>query len=430
MNNGNVPKNSRDRLLSILCIVAIIFTVTFILVNRTALSLFGANIVSVLNPVIIGFIIAYLCNPIYNWLRKKALSKISKAKMKKTLAIILTYVILLVIVSGLLLIIIPQVIYALKDLVSKMDGYINSALSFVKNILKNSRLFSDDTTIFDFVDVNKIMTNLETFLDTSGDVLKQVGNFVINYGGNIVGGVKDLFLGLFISIYVLIFKGRIAEWFKRVIRVMLSRERYDGFMQRVAHANGKFGNYIIGALTDSLIVAIEGFVIFAMFGIPYAPLIAVIVGITNIIPILGPFLGAIPSLFIILIVEPGKAILFLILIIIIQQIDGNIVAPFILGSSLGLSSFGIIIAITVMGGLWGILGMFIGVPLFAFFADLIEEAVNTKLRKIDDPEFPPSEPRLEAKNSSPIIGFMKKVFKRICNYFNNIFKTKIKKNKK
>ncbi len=430
MNNGNVPKNNRDRALSLLCIVAIIFTVVFILVNRKTLSLWGASIVSVLNPVIIGFIIAYLCNPIYNWLRNKALSKISQAKLKKALAIILTYIILLVIVSGLLLIIIPQVIYALKDLVSKMDGYISSALSFVNNIFKNSKFFSDDTTIFDFIDVNKILTNLETFLDTSGDILKQVGNFVINYGGNIVGGVTDVFLGLFISIYVLIFKGRIATWFKRIIRAVLSREKYDNFLYRVGHANGKFGNYIIGALTDSLIVAVEGFIIFALFGIPYAPLIAVIVGITNLIPILGPFLGAIPSLFIILIVEPSKAILFLILIIIIQQIDGNIVAPFILGSSLGLSSFGIIIAITVMGGLWGILGMFIGVPLFAFFADLIEEAVNTKLKAIDDPDFPPSEPKPEEKNVSPIITFVKKTSKKIYEYFKNLKKSNLNNKKK
>ena len=133
-----------------------------------------------------------------------------------------------------------------------------------------------------------------------------------------------------------------------------------------------------------------------------------IVGITNIIPILGPFLGAVPSAFIIFIVDPGKVILFIILIIIIQQIDGNIVAPFILGSSLGLSSFGIIVAITVMGGLWGIPGMFIGVPFFAFIADMIEEAVNSRLKQIGDPEFPPTEEKVDTKAPSPIITFVKK----------------------
>ena len=408
MNNEKTPKSEKEKLLGILCVFGAIFLVLFAIVNIGTISVWFSWIVSVLNPVIIGFIIAYLCNPINKWLYNKALSKVKRAKLKKSLSIALTYVIVLLVVLGLLLIIVPQFVIALKDLVAKLDGYINTAIKWANNLIQNSELFAEDTNVLDFIDAEKITENFETFLESSGDLLKNVGNFVVNYGTNIVGGVTDVFLGLFISIYVLIFKKRIGEWCKRLVRVFMSREKYNTFIRRVDHANGKFGNYLIGAITDSIIVAVEGFIIFSLFNIPYAPLVAVIVGITNIIPILGPFLGAIPSAFIIFIVDPGKVILFVILIIIMQQIDGNIVAPFILGSSLGLSSFGIIIAITVMGGLWGIPGMFIGVPLFAFIADIIEESVNAKLKLIDDPEFPPREPRDDLKTPSPILSFLKK----------------------
>ena len=408
MNNEKKPQSERDRLLGILCILGAVFIVLFVVVNMSPISAWFSWLSAVLNPVIIGFIIAYLCNPINNWLYNKVLSKVKRAKMKKGLSIVLTYAIVLAIVFGLLLIIVPQFVFAVKDLVSKLDSYVNTAIAWANNLIQNSELFAEDTNLFDFIDVDRFTENLETFIETSGDILKNIGNFIVNYGTNIVGGITDLFLGLFISVYVLIFKKRICEWCKRLVRVFLSRERYDSFIRRVGHANGKFGNYIIGAITDSIIVAVEGFIIFSLCGIPYAPLVAVIVGITNIIPILGPFLGAVPSAFIIFIVDPGKVILFIILIIIIQQIDGNIVAPFILGSSLGLSSFGIIVAITVMGGLWGIPGMFIGVPFFAFIADIIEEAVNSRLKQIGDPEFPPTEEKVDTKAPSPIITFVKK----------------------
>ncbi len=408
MNNENNKSNNKNNYLKILCILAAVFVALFALVNFGTFAIIFAVIISVLNPVLIGFIIAYLCNPIYKALRNKALKRIKRQKLKKVLSIVLTYLIVLAVVSGILLIIIPQFIYAFKDLVAKTDGYISAAVAWANNLISNSELFAENTDIFDFIDTEKILANLKTFFDASGDILKKVGDWAINYGTNIVGGITNVLLGLFISIYVLVFKEKMGLWFKRLFRAFLSREKYDSFIYRVDHVNGKFGNYIIGALTDSIIVAVEGFIIFTLFGIPYAPLVAVIIGITNIIPILGPFLGAIPSAFIIFIVDPKKVILFVILIIIIQQIDGNIIAPFILGSSLGLSSFGIIIAVTVMGSLWGVPGMFIGVPLFAYVADVIEETVNNKLRAIGDPEFPPNDKQNDIKAPSPIVSFVKK----------------------
>ncbi len=430
MNNERKQKSERDQLITIVTIFAAIFLLLFTVVNFDTFSGYLSSIISVLNPVIIGFIIAYICNPIYKWLFSKALSKVKRVKLKKTLSLILTYVIVLGVVTGLLLIIVPQVMDAINDFASKIEGYIKTAVSWVNNIIRSSGLFeSEDGNAFELIDQNEIIKKLTEFIENSGSILQKVSNIIIDYGGDLVVGITDVFLGLFISIYVLIFKSNIARWLKRLLRTLMSRERYDQFIHRTNHANGKFGNYLIGALTDSIIVAVEGLIIFSLFGIPYAPLVAVIVGITNIIPILGPFLGAIPSAFIIFIVDPGKVLLFVILIIVIQQIDGNIVAPLILGSSLGLNSLGIIIAITVMGGLWGIPGMFIGVPLFAFIADMIDESVNARLREIDDPEFLPDDKTEEKiSNGSPVFSFIKKYFAKGIKAIKSAAQSAIKNN--
>ena len=284
-------------------------------------------------------------------------------------------------------------------------------------------LDGDVSKLFD-VKLNEIAEQLIGIVKTSGSFMKKAGELIINYGTSIIISVKDIFFGLLISVYVLAFKTRIAVWCRRLLRAFTKRETYDAVIHRVDHASNKFGSYIIGAITDSMIVTVETLIVFSIFGIPYAPLIAVIVGITNVIPILGPFIGAIPSAFIILITDPGKLLLFIILVIIIQQIDGNIVAPLVLGSSMGLSSFGILVAITVMGGLWGIPGMFIGVPLFAFFADIIDETVNSRLKAIEDPEFKPNTNSYQKQREpSPLIKFFKATVSKI----KGLFKTKSKK---
>lgn len=410
MDNEKMPKNEKGKLIRAFYIFGAIFLVLFSIVNYDKLSDVIKSITAVLKPVFIGFIIAYLCNPVYKFIYNKIFSRMQSPKPKKFLSILLAYLIILGILALLLVIIAPQVFEAYNDLISKFDGYISTAVNWASDFIRNSNIFSGNySDVFDFLDANDIIANITDLIKNSGNVVKNVGSLIFNYAESIVISVKDIFIGLLISIYVLIFKSNIARYCKRLFRSFMSRDKYDIFMHRVNHANNKFGNYIIGAITDAILVGIESLIIFSIFGIPYAPLIAVLVGITNVIPILGPFLGAVPSAFIIFIADPSKVIPFILLIIIIQQIDGNIVAPMILGTSLGLNSLGIIIAITIMGGLWGIPGMFIGVPLFAFFADLIDESVNGKLRAINDPDFPPIQEQKEIEtNSSPIIAFIKK----------------------
>lgn len=424
MNDGKTPRSEKSKLILTVSVFSAIFILLYTIVNMGEISGLLSKIVTILNPVIIGFIIAYLCNPIYNLLYKKAFAKIRNYKFRKVISIILTYLAIFAIIALLFVIILPQFIAAIEDLISKADRYISTTVVWVTEFIEKTDLLNGDfSKLFD-IKLNEVADQLVGIVEKSGSLMKKVGEFIINYGTSIIVSVKDVFFGLLISVYVLAFKNRISVWCKRLLRAFTQRKTYDSFMYRVNHANKKFGSYIIGAITDSMIVTVESLIIFSIFGIPYAPLIAVIVGITNVIPILGPFIGAIPSAFIILITEPSKLLLFIILIVVIQQIDGNIVAPLVLGSSMGLSSFGILLAITIMGGLWGIPGMFIGVPLFAFFADIIDESVNARLRKLDDPEFKPTEgTENDKKSPSPLMQFFKNIFLKIKNLFR-------KKNKK
>lgn len=400
MNQNKPPKTEKQKLFTAFCTFGTIFLILFCISNQSSLMQWVGKWISILNPVIIGFIIAYLCNPIYRKIREKAPARIKRPHLRKALALILTYLIVITFVGVLIVIIVPQVVSSYKDLESKFETYLNAAIAWANNFVLNSPLFDGQyTDIFDFLDANNVAQHITDFIAGSGALMQTAVTYVFKYGSNFILGLKDFFVGVFISIYVLLFKEHLSNITKRFIRSVTSRERYDSILRRASHTNGKIGGYIIGAITDSIIVAIEGLIIFSIFGIPYAPLIAIIVGVTNIIPIFGPFLGAFPSAFIIFIANPSKVILFIILIIVIQQIDGNIVAPYILGSKTGLTSLGIIIAITVTGGYFGILGMFIGVPLFAVIYDVINEGTNARLKEIDDPEFPPEEDTEEKKKT-------------------------------
>ena len=198
-------------------------------------------------------------------------------------------------------------------------------------------------------------------------------------------GLKNAFLAFFISLYMLISKERLSAQFRKFSVAVLGvngRKRLYRYI-RIVHRN--FGGYFSGVLVDAIIIMIISFICFLIFNIPYAPLIAVIIGTTNIIPIFGPFLGAIPSFIIIFIQNPTKALIFAILSLIIQQIDGNIIAPKVLGNSTNISSLGVIIAITVMGDYFGIIGMIIGVPIFAAGIAIGKEFIEHRLRIADMP---------------------------------------------
>ena len=203
----------------------------------------------------------------------------------------------------------------------------------------------------------------------------------MNYASSIAVGVKNALFGIFISIYILSSKERLTAQIKKILTAIFPGKRYSGFIEWVRFTNNTFGNYIKAQLLDALLVAVECAILFSITGMPYSVLLAFIIGVTNIIPVFGPFIGGIPAGFIVFISAPNKLLLFIILLVLIQQIDGNFVLPKLVGTTTGMSSLGVLCAITIMGGYFGIAGMILGVPFFVVLGEIIRRLVNMRLEK-------------------------------------------------
>ena len=205
--------------------------------------------------------------------------------------------------------------------------------------------------------------------------------YAIEYGMGLVVGLKNVLFAIFISIYVLASKERLKAQANKAATAVFSGKEKRRFYRYVRLCKRTFGGFFIGKLIDSLIIGLLTLVLMLIFRMPVPLLIATIVGITNIVPVFGPFIGAIPSFLLIFIVSPSKALIFLILIVLIQQLDGNVIGPKILGNTTGISTLGVVISIIVMGDFFGIVGMIIGVPVFALFIAVGKEMMEYRLRK-------------------------------------------------
>lgn len=350
-------------------------------------------IVAVFNPIFLGIIIAYLCNPLLRFFEgrvfvfpKKDPQNRKKRRLCRTLSLICTYLVIFLVVFLFLQLLVPQIANSYNDLISRFSSYISSAISFVDGLIRDFPLFSDEyETITDLIDVNEVMQKARDFITNSGNLLTDVANYLLTYSVNFVSGAKNALLALIISVYLLAAKERIQAQSKKICTAILPDKHIKSIFDFAKYSDRTFGGFIVGKLLDSLIIGILSFIVFAIFKMPYYPLIAVIVGVTNVIPFFGPFIGAIPSAFIIFIADPPKTIWFIILILLIQQLDGNVIGPKILGESTGLSSLGVIVSITIMSGLFGIAGMFFGVPLFAILCALGKKFIESRLQSRDLP---------------------------------------------
>jgi predicted PurR-regulated permease PerM len=206
-------------------------------------------------------------------------------------------------------------------------------------------------------------------------VAVQFANGVIS----VLSVLYNLFIGIIVAIYILASKNTFLAQAKKLAYGLFKKDHADVIIHYVKISNGMFSGFIVGKIVDSTIVGILCFLLMSMMGLPYAMLISVIIGVTNIIPVFGPYIGVVPSAFLILLVDPMQALSFIIMIIILQQLDGNIIGPAILGESTGLSAFWVLFSILLFGGLWGIVGMIIGVPLFAVIYRIISDFINWKL---------------------------------------------------
>ena len=353
-------------------------------------------VIDVLKPIIYGLCIAYLLIPIMNYLEKsivsivlriadyrhKTLNRFRLNRFARAGSIFLTLLLAVLFIIALFSLIIPQIAESITSLFESSPVYIANLQRWLSDVLNdNPDLLKNVESVF-----AKFSEYLENWM--KNDLIPQINDLVKGVTSGVFGALntlKNLLIGITVSVYVMISKDLFSAQAKRFSYALLQPEKANSLIATVRQTHKIFGGFISGKLLDSLIIGILCFIVMSIFNWPYAVLVSVIVGVTNVIPFFGPFIGAIPSAFLILLVDPMTCLYFVIFVFILQQFDGNILGPKILGDSTGLSSFWVIFAILIGGGLFGFIGMLIGVPTFAVIYTLVRSAIEKKLKEKELP---------------------------------------------
>ncbi|MBQ4150288.1 MAG: AI-2E family transporter [Clostridia bacterium] len=362
--------------ITILLAVALAFAILF----PATLWNFFADLLSAISPVFFGFIFAYLLHPVCNFYEYKAFKN---SKMKKrhlrVLSVSCTVVSFLAVIALFVVIMIPQLVSSYISLQSMVEEnviiIVDKTTEAVEDLRQNYGIFD---AIFSGEGVSG---TLESGIGKMFGFVGDFANVVIEYSSKIVVALGKAVVSFIFAIYFLIEKEQILNALSKISNSFFSAKFNKSAKKWIGFTDDVFSSFISGKIINSLIITVVNFVVFGLFGIPYYPLVALVCGITDMIPYFGPFIGAIPCAFIILIADPIKVIWFAALVLVIQQLDGNILSPKILGEKVGVDSLLIIIAITVSGGLFGIIGMFIGVPIFTVAHRAVTELLSAKLKK-------------------------------------------------
>ena len=376
------------------CVVLVFYDTFF--QSRVLLDFFD-KLMSVLSPVIYGLAFSYLLAPIVDFFGRyiERGFPAARASVVRGLSILLAWLCTIAMVYLMFSILVPELVESVKTLAANFESYYKTVYNWVTALVENETLFSDEVLS------DQVLSALNDYYDKlvkwiTDTVIPQAQVAIVAVTGGIWSVIiflKNLLIGMMISVYLLARKEGFARQSKKLLYAILPELPYRRTLRAVAEADRIFSGFVRGKLLDSLIIGIICFICCSIFKFPYTPIISVFVGVTNIIPIFGPFLGAIPSAFLILLVNPRQCLYFILFIIALQQFDGNILGPKILGKSTGISSFWVIVAIVVGGGFGGVLGMFLGVPIFACISSLVNWFTNRSLTKkgvTDDAMFAPA----------------------------------------
>lgn len=372
-----------------LVIVACIL-VYFAMLRIEAISNTFSKILDILKPVLYGCLIAYFLNPIVRKvdqylvpaLEKNMKNKEKAKNLSRSIGVAAAVVVMIAVVTALINMMIPELINSIRNLIFTLPSQINQLVKQVNNIKL------DDSAMTSMLKnaMNEASTSLQNWIRT--DLLNKVNELMTHLTVGLYTLVMEMFhavVGVIVSVYILFGKEKFISQSKKATYAIFPAERANLLIHIAVKTNEIFGGFIIGKIIDSIIIGILCFVGTSILNMPYAMLVSVIVGVTNVIPFFGPYIGAIPSAILIALTNPVKGIYFLIFILLLQQFDGNILGPKILGNSTGLSAFWVIVSILLGGGLFGIVGMLFGVPTFAVIYYVIKLLVDNKLEKKELP---------------------------------------------
>ena len=360
----------------------------YILFHGANLSSGFSSFIGIAMPIIDGFVLAYLMTPILNKIEKCIIKPLYvKAKLPMTpknmrrmrgLSILVTIVLILIVLYEFFGLIIPEVVRSIQSIIFQFPVYINNLSNWAMGLLKNN---PDLEEVVDAL-INQYSSKILDYVNSY--LLPYINGLVRTLSSSVLGMLKALWnfvIGFIISIYVLGSKEKFAGQAKKIAYAIFDRKMGNEMISNFRFIHSTFIGFIGGKIVDSIIIGIICFICTTIIGTPYAILVSVIIGVTNLIPFFGPWIGGIPSALLVLMVDPMQALYFVILILVIQQFDGNVLGPKILGDSTGLSGFWVIFAITIFGGLFGVLGMVVGVPIFAVFYAAVKASINRMLKK-------------------------------------------------
>lgn len=336
------------------------------------------------SPIVIGGVLAYLLNPLMNFLDRRLYPFLCKRKMKEEKAhkisrvasLLFALLVFAILVYEFFALLLPQLYESIIGIVNNFSNYYAVAEKWVMSFLEGDAILQ--TWANDMMD--RLFVFLENWLE-SGLVpsLEKILSGLTSSVVSVVGGALDLIIGLCAAVYMLWSRDLFLAQSKKLVAALCKAPVADHILTLGRRIHKVFSGFIIGKLVDSLIIGVMCYIGMLILRLPYPALVATVVGVTNIIPFFGPFIGAIPSAFLILLVNPLQALYFVIFVLVLQQVDGNIIGPRILGDTIGISGFWVLVSITVAGSLFGFAGMVLGVPVFAVLYMLISDFVKSRL---------------------------------------------------
>lgn len=355
---------------------------TFVIYRFADLREIVNDLIYILNPIFYGIGIAYLLDPIcrgiFSRLYPLLKEKKKGEKIARALSITFGMIIGIAIVTILIVLIIPGLTDSINKIVEEAPKQVDNFINWLRSVNRgDTELVASINSILERV-LNMLENWVETDLfSTMGDIVTAITSGVID----VVMFVLNFFIGIVVAVYVLFDKQKFLGQSKKLVYAVFKPGAADTIIETARHGHKIFGGFLYGKILDSAIVGLITFIVLTILRTPYALLVSVIIGVTNIIPFFGPFIGGIPSAILILLADPLQGLYFIIFVIIMQQIDGNIIGPKILGNTTGISEFWVTFALLLFGGIFGFLGMILGVPAFAVAYYVAVLLINGKLKR-------------------------------------------------
>ena len=327
------------------------------------------KVIKILSPIWLGLLFAYLMNPFVKLIEDVILKKVKVSfKLKRLTSITTTILVLGLMILLFIKFVVPSLFSSVQMIVKNLPEYNEHIYNLVDDHFELSRK-----------DFDRVVTKITNYINEKEINTNRIMNNIASASISFVGALVNVTIGIIVAVYLLYDKEEFKRNTKAILKASLSKKVYQSTMDTLVYADKIFGDFLIAKIIDSLIIGVLTFVLLSIFKIPYSIVISLIIGITNIIPYFGPIIGAIPCIIFLLLISPTKAIVFTILILLIQQFDGNILGPKLIGHKIGMKSFWVLFSILLFGGLFGVPGMIFGVPFFALISSIFGTKIEKKL---------------------------------------------------